>query len=351
MARGKDKEKPKGKTFEERYGGTLVDPQVIADMGWYPSGSLRLDAVLGGGWKMGQISEIWGPKYIGKSTIVARTLAVNIRRGCKTLYFDWEGGLDIGPKVPEDELAPIHREARGWLQKNGLDPYDLEHFRIARPAGLEAGYEMLIDIVTEGWFDIVVVDSLAAGITMRQAKSRIGEATYGSAAAINSDSLRRLRHAYAAVPGSRTSILLINQARENLNSTHGGLTSTGGKAIGHYARQVLRLKPTKDGKKTGLIEVETTKNAYFPLKTGLVRISPARGLDTAWEIMQWLVSTERVTVATGWYAIPEVDGSVKKVQGDEAAAAYIAAHPQMDAWLDEARASLLQDLAGIVATD
>lgn len=59
-----------------------------------PSNS-SLDAMLGGGFEKGVITQIFGPPSSGKSNITL-TLAVNVARtGKKVIYIDTEGGISI----------------------------------------------------------------------------------------------------------------------------------------------------------------------------------------------------------------------------------------------------------------
>lgn len=89
-----------------------------------PSNS-SLDALLGGGFEKGAITQIFGPPSSGKSNI-ALTLAVNVARtGKKVIYIDTEGGISIdrikqiaGPDFTNVANNIIVFEPTNFLEQN-----------------------------------------------------------------------------------------------------------------------------------------------------------------------------------------------------------------------------------------
>ncbi len=89
-----------------------------------PSNS-SLDAMLGGGFEKGVITQIFGPPSSGKSNI-ALTLAVNVaRNGRKVIYIDTEGGISIdrikqisGPDFTNVANNIIVFEPTNFLEQN-----------------------------------------------------------------------------------------------------------------------------------------------------------------------------------------------------------------------------------------
>ena len=89
-----------------------------------PSNS-SLDALLGGGFEKGVITQIFGPPSSGKSNITL-TLAVNVAKyGKKVIYIDTEGGISIdrikqiaGPDFPSVANNIIVFEPTNFLEQN-----------------------------------------------------------------------------------------------------------------------------------------------------------------------------------------------------------------------------------------
>lgn len=89
-----------------------------------PSNS-SLDALLGGGFEKGVITQIFGPPSSGKSNITL-TLAVNVARsGKKVIYIDTEGGISIdrikqisGPDFSSVANNIIVFEPTNFLEQN-----------------------------------------------------------------------------------------------------------------------------------------------------------------------------------------------------------------------------------------
>jgi RecA/RadA recombinase len=79
----------------------------VASFHYYSSGSAKLDSLLGGGFRAGTLTEVFGRSNSGKSQIAMQTALVAARDGAQTLYVDTEGSFR-----PE-RLQQIS-EARGW---------------------------------------------------------------------------------------------------------------------------------------------------------------------------------------------------------------------------------------------
>jgi hypothetical protein len=109
-----------------------------------PTGLPDVDALLGGGFPRGQVSEVHGPASSGRTGLVQALVAGSTRRGALAAWMD-----------PRDRLDPISAAAAG---------VDLSRLLWLRgPArGLPAALSAVGTLVDSGLFELVVLD--VAGI-------------------------------------------------------------------------------------------------------------------------------------------------------------------------------------------
>ncbi len=85
-----------------------------ASLGAFPSGSPGIDNLLRGGFRRGQLTELFGRSGSGKTLLAAQTALLAARAGKRSLYVDTEGSFR-----PE-RLVQI-ADARGWGTANLLE--------------------------------------------------------------------------------------------------------------------------------------------------------------------------------------------------------------------------------------
>lgn len=208
-----------------------------ADIDFIPSGCTLLDCILGGGWPIGQISNIVGDKSSGK-TLISIEACANMRI-----------------KYPK---AAIHYDVGGG------ETFDLA---FARHLGLpEDGVSLYESGTVEEWYNtlsseldkskgkqpmIYVMDSLDALSDEAERKRKIDEGTYGTKAKQVGEILRRLDKKLSQ---KRCLLLIVSQIRDNIGVTFGKkYKRSGGKALDFWAAQCLWLaevsKITKTRKK------------------------------------------------------------------------------------------------------
>src|SRR5262245_17972947 len=117
-----------------------------------PTGLPTLDVVLGGGWRVGEISELTGPRSAGRTTVLIATLAAATARG-----------EIVGLVDALDRFDPVVAAAAGvdlnrvlWIRGATLT------VELARPATLEQSVHRAIRafdlIIRAGGFGIVALD-------------------------------------------------------------------------------------------------------------------------------------------------------------------------------------------------
>lgn len=186
------------------------------------SGSMVLNQILGGGLAKGRLIEIYGPESSGKTSIALTAVGNVQKEGGTAVLIDAENAFDpryaskLGVKI--DELA------------------------VSQPSSAEQALDLLQDLTESGVVDIIVLDSVAALVPTAELEGDAGDHTIGLLARLMSKTLRKL---IGAANKSRTTVIFINQTRDNIGafSPFGTpQTTPGGKALKFYASQRIEIK-------------------------------------------------------------------------------------------------------------
>jgi hypothetical protein len=117
----------------------LVHPEPRAPRPAAATGLAPLDAILGGGFPRGRISEIVGPRSSGRTRLLLRCLAQATARGALVALIDVADGLDPGSAA----AAGVHLHRLLWIRLAG-------RLTLALPAA---------DILVRGGgFDVIAID-------------------------------------------------------------------------------------------------------------------------------------------------------------------------------------------------
>lgn len=227
--------------FAKEFGKTsLMSSTTVQDAQFViPSSSIGLNMLLGcGGAPSGRIIELFGPEGGGK-TRISLDFAVNCQKMGKSVCFiDVEQALDIF-----------------WAKKIGIDE---DKFVWLRPDNGDIAFNMLDKAICSSQFGLVILDSVAALSSQEEmdgniedVKNRVG----GFVAKMMSVGLRKITTVAAK---TATSIIFINQVRDNIGVTYGPKEVTpGGRALKFYSS--IRLRVNKVGKFVG-------KQGYYESK-------------------------------------------------------------------------------------
>jgi recombination protein RecA len=291
--------------FGKKWGKNLLDKAHRAGtMGFWTTGSRTLDALIGGGFPQSEIVELVGQSGSGKSSCALSACGNILKAGGRVAWFDWERGLDFsseknfvilsnGEWVPNKELLQQNDIERrhGWLRKNNIDPFH-ENFHVCLAADGEQMFEMIGDMLKASLFDMIVIDSVAAILTRAQFEGDPGDAGFGQVAKLLSIELARVQRFYDLHPGTKTTIVLINQIRDKIGyMSNGGTKSFGGKALEHYPGTKLkfsRVKRTRTSDDEVITEtrVQVEKSRHAAALECRIFISSERGLDTLAELIE-----------------------------------------------------------------
>jgi recombination protein RecA len=282
------------------------------------SGSVTLDAILGGGYAKGRIVEIYGPEASGKTTLTLHAIAEIQKRGGTAAFIDAEHALD-----PE------------YARKIGVD---IENLIISQPDYGEQALEIADALVRSGAVDLVVVDSVAALVPKAEIEGNMGDSFMGLQARLMSQALRKIT---GIISKSNTTVIFINQIRMKIGIVFGNPeTTTGGNALKFYASQRVEIRRKEkieigsgDAKKAigNRVKVKVVKNKVAPpFQEGEFDILFAEGISRTGEIVD--LGSERlidgktiITKSGAFYSY----GDTRLGQGRENARTYLNEHPEL----------------------
>lgn len=302
--------------FAKKYADRRINVKEVAEhSGFRPTGSLLLDQKLGGGLPKGKPVELYGPPGGGKSTVAAACSGIALAQGGRVAYFDLERGLDLMSEgvldsegaVTADALlgtnAVEHKRKRtSWLRTNGIDP-EHPNFHIYDPWSGEELFTMLDDIVANDLFDIAVVDSVPAILPRAVLEGQPGDATYGARAKLLAEEMPRLMRLYSG--NHNTTVIFINQVRENIGAQVKSQKSTGGYALDHFVRTKIKFQRIgRDEKGDDVLTKilwKAEKNLAGAYATGELIISAKRGVDLLSELLDFGIDFGYVRVKGSWH--------------------------------------------------
>lgn len=294
--------------FDAFFGKRRIDAkEVMKVSGYWPTGSLKLDKALGGGFPMGKLVEIYGPPTGGKTTLALATVALALKAGKKCAFYNLEAGLDLqneGEESVEEDEAERIRKRDSWLRTNGVDP-DHPNLRIIEGISGEDLFRGLRATARHGLIDITVVDSIPAIMPERVLEGEPGEATYGLRAKLLSEELPVV-YTLFGYGGNRTStIIFINQVRENIGAQVKSQKAAGGYALDHYMRTKLKIQRIARNERaddvitTSIVKLE--KNITGRYSQLEIQISANRGVDLLAELLEFAIEQGYVHTSGNWH--------------------------------------------------
>ncbi len=273
------------------------------------TGSLALDAALGGGLPRGRVVEIYGPESSGKTTLTLQVIAECQKKGGAAAFIDAEHALD-----------PIYAE------KLGVNVSDL---LISQPDTGEQALEITDMLVRSGGVDVVVIDSVAALTPKAEIEGEMGDSHMGLQARLMSQALRKLT---GNIKRSNTLVVFINQIRMKIGVMFGNPeTTTGGNALKFYASvrlDIRRVGAIKKGEEVigSETRVKVVKNKVAPpFRQAMFEILYGEGISREGEIIDLGVEHGIVEKSGAWYSF----GKERIGQGKDNTRAYLKENPKI----------------------
>lgn len=224
--------------MEKTYGTGSIQTADDVKLLRYPyqlhSGSIGLDLALGpairkdtGHWQSGYVPgrmiEIFGPEASGKTTLCLKALAAAQQMGGVGAFIDVEHALD--PK---------------YAQMLGVD---LGKLHLSQPDSAEEALDIADRLLKSGQFAVIVLDSIAALVPMKEVEGDMGDSNMGVAAKLFRQACRKFTASLGQ--GVPTSMFFTNQITHKIGVVYGNPeTTTGGSAMKYFASYRIDIRRT-----------------------------------------------------------------------------------------------------------
>jgi recombination protein RecA len=247
------------------------------------SGSLTLDAALGGGYPKGRVVEIYGPESSGKTSLALHAIAECQAIGGTAAFVDAEHALD-----------PTYAAKLG---------VDIENLLVCQPDSGEMALDVVDQLVRSAAVDVIVVDSVAALVPRAELEGDMSDMQIGLQARLMSKAMRKITGSLAV---SQCTVIFLNQLRSKVGVIYGSPEVTsGGNALKFYAsvRLDTRRKEILPENSGIQIKVKVVKNKVAaPFKAVNLDILFGSGIDRVGCTLDAALDLDIVERRGSWYA-------------------------------------------------
>ena len=268
-----------------------------------PFTSPRMNYCTFGGIPVGKITEFYGEEHGGKTTTALDIVANYQQSGDDrdVLYVDAENTLDVE-----------------WAEKIGVN---VNKMYILQPKSQSAEeiFQIICDSVDTGEVGLWVLDSIGALMSSQELEKTMEDKTYGGIAkplTLFGKKIEMLmqRHKCTGIG--------INQIREDLNSTWGGIATPGGKAWKHFCAVRMQFSRGKFIDEKGneltrsaenpvgnIVMMSMTKNKTCPpvRRTGFYTINYTYGIDYLRDLIEVAIKYDIIRKSGAWFDIVDTE--------------------------------------------
>ena len=274
--------------IEKRFGKeAVVGNDIKVDT--VSSGSMALDEILGGGFALGRIHEIYGGFSSGKSS-AALHLSASVQKtlGKAVGYVDTEQALDLE-----------------YAKALGVD-LSRDKWIMSQPDSAEQALEIVREMLEVPEIGLVVLDSVAGLVPEAVLQGEAGDAKIALVARLMSQQLSILKN---VCKKNGNILLCINQTRQKIGGMGFGPTTTtpGGEALKFYATQRAEFARIGTEKTDGVAtanktQIKVVKNKIAPpFRVCQVMLEYGVGFDTVQELIDMSIREGICSKKGAWF--------------------------------------------------
>lgn len=288
------------KDVNKKFKSNLLNTGVVfSEVPRIPFSSPRLNYMLYGGIPVGRLIEFSGEEGGGKTTT-----ALDLVKNAQILY-------------PERKVLYVDIERTFdsvWANKLGVDVSKLILFTPEEQTA-EQIFEVTKQLISSGEIVLTVLDSLGAMISAQAYSKTMEDKTYGGI----STALTLFSKAVIPICARHQSTIIgINQVREDMNSMYGGVVTTGGRAWKHNCsvRMMFSRSDYIDDRGTSIsrsvenpaghlvkVALQKSKVCKVDRKIGTYTLRYMDGIDYISDTIDVAVKEGVIAVAGAWYTI------------------------------------------------
>lgn len=294
------------------------------EMEMIPFSSYRLNYMTYGGLPLGRVAEFFGADGSGKTTT-----ALDVAGQAQKIY-------------PEKKvlLCDIeHTFDKLWAKKIGVDSEKLIYFN-PESMGAEEVFNTLLEMLDTGEISVCILDSIGAMVSNQANEKNIGERTYGGISMSLTEFAKKVT---PILSRTGTIFIGINQIRDDLNSTYGGVTTTGGRAWRHACTTRLSFRKgnfiDNDGKALSracenpagnVVNVHLEKSKVCPpdRKVGFYTLRYLDGIDAISDLFDVAVKEDVIIQSGAWFRMNYNEEELK-FQGKPKFIDYLKTNPEV----------------------
>ena len=299
-----------------------------------PFSSPRANYMLYGGLPRGRIVEFAGEENGGKTTSALDAVA----NAQKLFKEEWQQEIDdleaIEKRKKEQDARLTYLKSRGPKQavyldcENTLDEdwarllgVAVDEMMVIKPMSQTAEqlFEMVLQIIETDEAGIVIIDSLGVMLSAQAYEKSMEEKTYGGIAApltLFSKKAELLCIKY------NCTLIGINQMREDMKSTYGGMTTTGGKGWKHNCSLRLmfqkgsfidescnEIKRSSESPAGNLVSINIAKTKICKpdRRIGFYTLNYTYGIDVLNDTVELAIKYGIINKAGAWFTFVDIE--------------------------------------------